>query len=43
MWVVVHDQQVLNAPLWACPLVCSHKPGDVVMLEQRQPVDGAFI
>lgn len=35
MWVVVHDQQVLSAPLRACPLVGSHKPGDVVMLQQR--------
>lgn len=43
MWVVVHDQQVLSAPLRACPLVGSHKPGDVVMLQQRQPIDGAFI
>lgn len=43
MWVVVHDQQVLSASLWACPLVGSHKPSDVVMLQQRQSVDGAFI
>lgn len=35
MWVVVHDQQVLGASLWACPLVGSNKPGDVVMLQQR--------
>lgn len=43
MWVVVHDQQVLCASLRACPLVSSHKPGDVVVLQQREPVNGAFI
>lgn len=43
VWVVVHHQQVLGAPLWARPLISSNKPGDVVMLQQRQPVYGAFI
>lgn len=43
MWVVLHDQQVLYAPLWAGPLISSHEPGNVVVLQQRQPVDGAFI
>ena len=43
MWVVVHDQQILCASLRACPLVGGNKPGDVVMLQQRQPVDGAFV
>lgn len=43
MRVVVHDQQVLSASFWARPLVGGDKPGNVVMLQQRQPVDGAFI
>lgn len=41
--VVIHDQQVLGAPLRARPLISSHKAGDVVVLQQRQPVDRAFI
>lgn len=43
MWVVVHDQQVLGASLWARPLVRRHKAGDVVVLQQRQAVDGALV
>lgn len=41
--VVVHHQQVLGAPFWARPLVSSNKAGDVVVLEQRQPVDGTLV
>lgn len=43
MGVVVHDQQVLGPPLWTRPLVCGDEPGDVVVLQQRQPVNGALI
>lgn len=43
VWVVVHHQQVLGAPLWARPLVSSNKAGDVVVLKQRQPVDGTLV
>lgn len=43
MWVVVHDQQVLGASFWTRPFVGGDEPGNVVMLQQRQPVDGALI
>lgn len=43
VWVVVHDQQVLGAALGAGALVGRHEAGDVVVLEQRQPVDGALV
>lgn len=43
MWVVVHDQQVLGASLWACPLVSGNKPADIVVFQQWEPVDGAFV
>lgn len=43
MGVVVHDEQVLGAPLLARPLVGGHEPGDVVVLQQRQPIDGALV
>lgn len=43
MWVVVHHQQVLGAPLQARPLVGGHEAGDVVVLQQRQPIDGTLV
>lgn len=43
MWVVVHDKQVLGASLWARPLVSSNKPANIVVFQQWEPVDGAFI
>ena len=43
MGVVVHDQQVFCASFRAGALVCGHKASDVVVLQQRQPVDGAFV
>jgi len=43
VWVVVHDQQVLRAALGARALVGGDKVGDVVVLQQRQPVDGALV
>ncbi len=43
MWVVIHDQQVLSASLWSRPLICGYEACDVVVLQQRQPVDGAFV
>lgn len=43
MRAVVDDQQELCASLRACPLVGSNEVGYVVVLQQRQPVDGAFI
>lgn len=43
MGVVVHDQQVLRASLWARSLVGRHEPCDVIVLQQRQAVDGALV
>lgn len=43
MWVVVHDQQVLGASLGACALIGGDKVADVVVLQQRQAVDGALV
>lgn len=43
MWVVLHDQQVLGASLRARALVGGDEAGDVVVLQQRQAVDGALV
>lgn len=43
MWVVVHDQQVLGASLRARALIGGDKVADVVVLQQRQAVDGALV
>lgn len=43
MWVILHDQQVLGAPLWARALVGGDEASDVVVLQQRQAVDGALV
>lgn len=43
VWVVVHDQQVLGAALGARALVGGDEVADVVVLQQRQAVDGALV
>lgn len=43
MWVVVHDHQVLGAALGARALVGGDEVADVVVLQQRQAVDGALV
>lgn len=43
MWIVVQDQQIFCTSLWACPFIGSDEASDVIVLQQRQAVDGALV
>lgn len=43
MWIVVQDQQVLCPPLRARPLIGRDEASNVIVLQQRQAVDGALV